>query len=91
MSKKMRLNLGALTVKSFITDLENDEQKAIKGGTPAPSWPPLCPSGQNDCRTSPIYCPSYAAACKSVQTDCYTVCFSLQIPCTIIVKKEDIT
>ncbi len=33
MAKKLKLNLDDLTIKSFTTALDQDEQKDVKGGT----------------------------------------------------------
>lgn len=38
MSKKVKLNLENLEVQSFVTSLEDDEKKAVKGGASYLSW-----------------------------------------------------
>ena len=79
MGKKKKLKLTKLRVKSFLTQLEGDEQDKVMGGTPVPSWPPLCPSGDPNCPTDPGECPSYDG--NECDTG-YQVCFTLVIPCS---------
>jgi hypothetical protein len=47
MNNKKKLNLEGIKVESFITTLNNDEQKAVKGGFGDP---------QGDRTAVPIFC-----------------------------------
>jgi len=51
--KNKKLNLNELKVKSFVTDLENEKEKTVKGGgpfdTPVHSFPLGCPGSFYNC------------------------------------------
>jgi len=68
MSKKLKLNLEALTVRSFITGLDGEAQKAIKGGED--SYP-----------CTDITCTRIIRVCQSDHTYCYTACICTEPSC----------
>ncbi len=70
MSKKMKLNLGELKVKSFLTSLEREEESKFRGGGP---------DTEQDCSVDSCTCETYCT-CVTVIPNCTDTCASCE-PC----------
>jgi hypothetical protein len=62
MSKKVKLDLNALKVKSFVTDLDETSQKKVKGGFIEGSWDCTWDSG---CKSAEDCTPYTLPLCSS--------------------------
>lgn len=86
MPKKLKLDLGGLKVQSFVTSLDNGDEKKIKAGATAATCggetcDPECPlteyTCQTDCgtcNTCPISCGGSCATCNPKVYTCDPEC-----------------
>lgn len=91
MPKKLKLDLGGLKVQSFVTSLENGDEKKIKGGATlvtCETCEPECPSGGTcltacgTCNTC-VTCNTCPASCGGTCDSCYFKCPTYEDPdCT---------
>ena len=68
MSKKMKLNLGEFKVTSFLTSLERDEAKKLRGGGP---------DTEQECSVDSCTCETYCGCVTQVPT-CINTCVTCE-------------